>query len=188
MKTFLVKIDRKSVKPNPNAGKNKFHEFVSTECRITIEGKHDRNDFKDCILIHQATTISAREVTTDESVYFPRPFQKCEDLMDWLETLSKKYGDRFHYTLQNNYQETTLLSPQPAFLFKYKPTKVKCRYCKKTFDYTKLGEDYIDDGDDETLVENMCPECGEGYCCELEFERIETLLLKKLKLPKLVIK
>ena len=52
----------------------------------------------------------------------------------------------------------------------YLSTEVTCRFCKESFDYTELGDEYIDWGDDESCIYNICPKCGKADCCELKYE------------------
>ena len=60
--------------------------------------------------------------------------------------------------------------PEPNWLYEYVPTSVQCKYCKTEFPHTELQEDYLDDEEGGCILKNICPECGESFCCEIEFE------------------
>ena len=52
----------------------------------------------------------------------------------------------------------------------YLSTEVTCKFCKEAFDYTELETDYIESGEDESYIDNICPKCGKVDCCELKYE------------------
>lgn len=60
--------------------------------------------------------------------------------------------------------------PGPLEYSHYLPTKVTCKFCNNSFDFTELESDYIDFGEDESCIDNICPKCGEVNCCELKYE------------------
>jgi hypothetical protein len=71
------------------------------------------------------------------------------------------------------------LSPQPDFLYAYVETELVCRHCGHKFPHPQLSEDWDDWYDDETgqgdscHIENICPKCGCGSCCQVEFEKFD---------------
>ena len=54
----------------------------------------------------------------------------------------------------------------------YEDMNVKCRYCKESFDHTKLTTEVSrnEEGSEYNLYE-VCPKCSKPYCCEIEYER-----------------
>lgn len=70
--------------------------------------------------------------------------------------------------------QTIYHAPISTYSFSYEKTNVECDYCKAVFDFSELSDTWGDDYDGgEYFVENICPKCKEGQCCEIEFEKIE---------------
>ena len=61
----------------------------------------------------------------------------------------------------------------PEFLYEYKKKKVRCEMCEEKFDHSELESDYGSDGEWEFSIENICPKCGIGNCCDIKYETIE---------------
>lgn len=66
--------------------------------------------------------------------------------------------------------------PPSEYLFDYIPTPIKCYFCKKEFYHNELTYDY------NSNVENICPCCGMGYCCDVEFENLTDDLIENKKM------
>ncbi len=60
-------------------------------------------------------------------------------------------------------------SPGPRILFGYSNKRITCCHCGAKFNHTRLWED--EDG-----AEDICPECGEANCAEVEYEKLTDAL------------
>lgn len=186
MSPTLIKINRKSIKCNPNAGDTKIQEYISTDCEVVIRGKHDPLDFKDFVLFRSSFDISKKVNQSHTYRLLKRLKDDSLDLGKLLNNLADKYPRTLTYHLKNNYQEFDLIHPAPLYLYEYQKTKVQCKECKKKFPYDQLKDESYDDDDYCTYVKNICPKCGEPDCCKIEFESIETVILKEAGVLKLV--
>ena len=74
------------------------------------------------------------------------------------------------------------MTPDPNYLFEREYCEVTCMHCNTKFSHKDLEEhkewDYEEDGC--YWVDNVCPNCKEADCCELEYEQFdqETGLVK----------
>ena len=74
------------------------------------------------------------------------------------------------------------MTPEPSFLFTYESLEVECGGCHARFDFSSLGSDSMDTGDDDVYSDTVCPECGLFECLD-GIMKIETIkqALKRLK-------
>lgn len=63
------------------------------------------------------------------------------------------------------------IQPAPNWIYEFEPTIVKCIHCEASFPHTAMGDDAIGD----SVVFGICPNCGEAECCEIEYEKIESI-------------
>ncbi len=70
-----------------------------------------------------------------------------------------------------------LMTPEPAFLYEFKPTEVVCKECGWKSDIYELKSDYTYCGEEEVYSNSICPKCGEWDCVEggTHFETIPEL-------------
>lgn len=78
-------------------------------------------------------------------------------------------------------EEISLMRPVPTWSYSYVPTEVQCRECGAKFPHTELDED---DFGGDNLIKHICPKCGEGDCCDIEYEKIDDAL-KQFTPPRL---
>lgn len=184
---FLIKIDPKSIKKNPDAGQTSLNEYISSECYITITGDHESLENDDVRMVYKSGNVSAKNKYTETTRYITA--MRSKELELYLDSLVEKHGKNVNYTVQNHFQELNFIVPSPPYLFKYKDKKVKCSHCKSTFSYKNLIDesDYDYDGN-FCGIRNGCPSCREPDCCEIEFESIKGKVLSELGLPALVVK
>lgn len=102
------------------------------------------------------TTIRANPRAGSTTYYLPGQPVKTED----------EKGTRIEHPVQILHS----LTPAPKYLYDYVPTTVECIWCHATFPHTELYEDEICD---DCLVENICPECKVGDCCEIKMEKFD---------------
>jgi len=159
---YKIKIDPKTVKPNPDYLKTKYfglkreYEFTSKVKPITLI------DGKDCFITSwfEGTEYNGILIhgITEEQI-------KKEISVNTSFKLSIKQGHDRQYIDDRTH------------IFEYKNKKVKCDCCGENFDYyLLLDSDPDNSGYDEYY--NGCPVCYENMCCEIEFETIEEYLKK----------
>jgi hypothetical protein len=187
MKTYLVRIDRKSIKANKDAGQTSVNELISTEVHIKMKGSHESLEkFNNRIkMLGMFTSISSKENIIEAADYLL--CGQSDEVGEILERLGKKYKKQLSYQLQNHYQQIDFLTPIAPYDYEYRKTKVQCRHCKAKFTHDKL-RDYDDWDDDGYYIGRsmVCPECDREDVCKLEFEDFERIMLSKAGLPKLV--
>lgn len=130
MTKYLVKIDRNSIKKNPNAGS------------------------KDWLVPGRIETSWHIEMGEDEK-------------------------PKVVVTQHRNIQRVYSIFPEPADLFKYIPTQVKCKNCGKKSIHDELESDCLFDGENEIYIENICPHCSHPNCCELEYEEMNERIIPR---------
>ncbi len=183
-----IKINRKSVKKNPNAGQSVHHlpgrititqVMITGECtdggavyrkRTYIGSKlsPDKQQLVDGHLVGEET----RTIEYNNAGQFPPPPPP-----DWKDSIS----------VNTSIQEIHSLTPQPNWLYEYEDAEVECSICRSEFPWEKLESDYGWDADDEIYSNSVCPECGAWECCEIEFEKLsdkELEAIAKLNKPK----
>lgn len=189
-KTYLVKIDRKSIVENPRALETQEMNYISTTGYITISVKHqsleEENDRIKMISKSSSVSKDSKLVETTQYIVGGLDFNQMHELSD---SLRKRFGRHFTFRIENQFEEINLMpGSNPPFLYKYKPTLVKCNYCAARFDHTLLKQDGDEDSDGNYYSSSaICPQCGEWECCSVEYEDIGGVILSKMKLPSLVV-
>lgn len=56
--------------------------------------------------------------------------------------------------------------PAPDWLYEFEETEVECKKCHEKFSFRRL----LDGEDCEENNFEVCPFCGEDYCCDVTFE------------------
>lgn len=172
MKTVIVKIDRSTIRKNPNAGRTEtmiseglqfFFVFVGTK-----EPKWIKKDgvyvtgvnYQGSDLVNQIMTIEG-EIVNNELI----------------EKIKKNHFEKGKFlpgttiTVKNNLR-TLHHMPGPQYLFEYEKTYLKCKNCKKDIEVQDIDVDYIFDGEGEVKVES-CPVCNAENCFDnYEFEHL----------------
>jgi hypothetical protein len=174
MKTYLIKIDKNSIKSNPNAGCTRYHVLSHSYGVLTIDG---------FIPITTATALEKEfdaKLTIAElainNYYKDATFNIIHngDPNDLLK-LCAKYAikpENVKIDITNTFDEINTLTPEGSHFFNYKNTKVKCIFCKSKFSYLEL-EDSLDY---DHPVTNICPKCKEPFCCDIEYEKLKDVL------------
>jgi hypothetical protein len=182
---FLVKIDRASVRDNPNAGRTHYMEHVGQTAHMIFPwpDKELPDNFKPF-----ARLIEARQ---DRLSLTFKPGEKAQEVRSFILTAIMESipenlqqladanfipRDYFQVTVNNHIQEYHSMVPEPAQFFEYEKTSVECCNCHAKFPYTDLKTDSIPDYGceyaDEYYSDRVCPKCNEFDCCELDFERL----------------
>lgn len=189
-RSYLIKIDRKTIRENPKAGDMQDHAYISTTGYISIMVKHESLEKEDdrIRMISRSSSITKDEKFVEKVDYIVggMDFVGMQELADKLR---KRFGKHFTFTFENHFQEINLMPGSYApFLYEYKKTLVKCMYCDSRFDHTLLKSDGDEDGDGNYYSSDaICPKCGEWECCTVEYEDIGGIILSKMGLPSLVV-
>lgn len=182
MKTYLIKIDRKSIKKNPNAGMRDY--FVHTRNDISFEintfHKNMENKKNPKIKAIYATFDNRVDKNKFESAHYKMYENDLNVAQKFLNRLSKKYGKYFICTISSEFEEIHSMTPEPEYLFEYHKSNIKCCHCGAEFDYNDLHKG-IDEDYDEGYLENMCPKCNGPDCCNIVFEKIDDAMKRNKK-------
>ena len=154
---FLIKIDRRTVKKNPNAGSTVSYIRGAKSAEFVYKGKGLHNyliEDKNCIVteIDYVKNILRGIITepvTQKLIIRISLDDKCNISME---------------------QETTRIDhlPEPDHFYKYRKTKVQCDECKGWFDHNTLqSDDFMD-----CYSDRICPLCREWDCCQLKYESL----------------
>jgi len=146
---MLVKIDRTTIKKNPNAGKTTYILPIGPEECFKTEYYGDR--VKEYVVYSKS-----------ERLILDRP---------------RREGDLQSGSISCRYSQPTqvihTLSPEPAYFYKYENPTIECEYCKSQFKHTELQSDEYSFCEDYGYSDCVCPKCKEWNCCKLEYENIE---------------
>lgn len=188
MKTFKIKIDKKSIKKNPKAGETSDIALIHSEVQITIKG--DEKEFehiakKQKVDVYK-TSFSVQTIKPYiQSVYFAAG--DLQSIGRLVEESDQKYKGNLSYSITNSFQEVRYLTPIPSHTFKYLKTKVQCQHCKAKFTHDKLYDvDNYDYEENYVGKSNVCPKCHLANACILEFEDFNDVLLQKAKVPRFI--
>jgi len=167
---YLIKIDRKSIKKNPNA--DRTETVVPTNKEIIFEGRKKIPSYlidgENCCILNwthgvNGSLLHYRGVLINEEL-----INKILNDPDIRITESEQHFVTVHHFPEENY------------FYKYKSIQVQCKYCKRKFMSSKLkfyeeescGCDYgwyncTDEG---------CPHCRAWFCCQVEYENINEVI------------
>jgi hypothetical protein len=189
MSTYVVKINRKSIKKNPNAGATRRLAEGPVSTTITISGAHESLESDDVKMIQRSSSCVKGGSADIKTTYAVAGMSfKAQD--KFLKSVLKKFGAAASYVIENNCHVVDTWHPEPAYLFKYAPLRVRCAHCDASFSYKKLRDE--DDYDDDEVSyrgrSNICPVCHRDDACELAFEDIGDVLLSIHGIPKTIVR
>lgn len=164
--TFKIPIDQASVKRNPPAvimpGATSYH-FTCTTLPAVMRGEsgvhitayaldkeHGHTDIEGTM--HKQMAELLWHEHNQDATFFAR-HGLCIEMR--TEVIDVQCG------------------PQPKWSYNYTPTEVQCDSCDAKFMHTKLESREEWRGPALYWLERVCPECGEAYCCELEWEKLK---------------
>jgi len=182
---YLIRINKKSIKRNPDAGRTnktvqgKSHVYIT---QLVVQ------DIEQTILKGKNTPTTpptSREFVLQDLVDGRVTSYKILSTERDIDMALKPYGGRHECLRQlwdgkidvwqldkreeKDTQNIAWLTPAPDFLCKYVPTKVECYKCGATFTHTDLQADASFEG---SCTSTKCPKCGVWDCCELEYEKL----------------
>lgn len=82
-----------------------------------------------------------------------------------------KDGNKTGYSREM--QTVYSMFPEPRYLYKYQDTLVSCYSCGALFDYGKLEDAHDSFNGEDYWNDEVCPECDQWDCCEIEYEEPE---------------
>jgi len=165
---YLILIDKKSIKRNPNAGSQVTKMFGAREIDFECDKLPDiLIDEKNCFI--STYKVSNKGVKSDITGYLDN-----DDLIEELLT-NKRYKDcNITINVHNNI-ETINHFPIPKYSFKYTPLKVKCNECGHEFMSNEFLSMSNDDDDEYRSTVTGCPKCNEYDCCDVRYQNIKEI-------------
>lgn len=162
----LIKIDRSTVRSNPNAGRQDYWELASQIVTFTFPWSSPELPR----VFEKSAKLTTITPTGEEWILTAIIRDTLENFGHLLRVLGVE-ENRIHYDIQNNYREGHSLVPEPAHFFAYIPTEVSCGDCGSSFPHTELKSRVEDTWDGEEIYScRVCPKCAALDCCDLEFE------------------
>lgn len=155
---MLVRINRQTLRRNPNAGNTTSVLPGIAHSELTFTDEHGRYEFtnagddwycRSCVTTGPLRFQPGEVVATDTLIADP---------------------SKVRVTTHGNNQ-IIHHQPEPDWLYEYEPTPVTCNNCGETFDATELTSDCAWTGDDEICSFEVCPKCDAWECCEVEYEQ-----------------
>lgn len=185
MEAALIRIDRNTIKRNPNAGStqtlipgNATFKFTFDvpfyETEIDFDNLNNTkglpyDEFKlgvNCNLV---------SVSVDNDIATLVIAATSNELPDLVSNGFRPKG----VSLSMDRNVTVCdHSPEPDYFYEYEPAMIECMHCGHEFNHNELSSDSFLVGDDfdEIFVQDICPNCNAGDCCEYEYEKIEDVL------------
>jgi len=153
----IIKIDRSTIKKNPNAGNTQTVVYGNAEVSFTIRGELPDH------LVDGGNVIITEWSKNDCSGFLFNP----NDI-----GLLKKI-DGISYKINKNSQLIYHL-PEPEYLFSYEDTQIPCNDCGNKVSIREIIEDENDDED----VYTICPHCKEIDTFHFKYESIYDIVKK----------
>ena len=159
---YLIKIDKDSIRKNPNAGQTMtITEGPQRPIMFIYQGGPvpEFFDNEDVRIYSNTVRVNSRVVEITGYLY-------NHNMLNELIEATK--GGTLQYSINENSQ-TLYHNPLPEYYFDYIPTQIICSNCKESFDYSELLSDSID----ENYSNEICPKCNYWGCCEIEYEKLK---------------
>jgi len=177
----LIKIDRKSIKKNPNAGKQHYQEMIGQNITLYVSWADftiNHEDLEKRLKKDIGDTVRLTRFSTSERSGNSAEFIMIDEPTDTVLEQLKKDGFNSTVSIHNNWQDIHSLFPEPDYNYKHKRTRIKCNACEKTFYHDMLRSDSsgCECCETDDYSDSVCPKCGVWDCCEIEYERIEDVV------------
>lgn len=150
---MLVKIDRSTIRKNPNAGNTVYYRNIGPAEYYKTTVERIENQWV-------KTDYSGRE-ENGEIVYNINRIQSYGCKNNPFDFLGVKEWSH------QPYERIYSLYPEPEYLFSYENPLIKCEYCEAEFPISELVNDFCDYGG---YNDRVCPKCSVWDCCEIEYE------------------
>jgi predicted RNA-binding Zn-ribbon protein involved in translation (DUF1610 family) len=163
MDKYLVKINKDSIKENPNAGSTTTR--INMGQTISFKAETLPDDFidgKNCAIFEWEENDGVKTNIVGE-IFDPMLLDKCvNERCKGISINIKSKNTSFNH------------APIPAYSFDYENTKIKCNECGEEIMTDDLKSEESSDG--EYYSDRICPKCGMFDCCDLEYEKIGDVL------------
>ncbi len=162
MKTIIVKIDRSTIRKNPDAGNTQSHILREIIYLFNFLGSKKPRWMKekDGVFLESGEQISGKSISAGTGLILKGRITNEELFRKLLHLIEKKdykkIGGELTLSAEHKY-DTINHAPSPEYLYDYEKTFIKCSNCKKEIEVNHVVVDYIDD---EVCVE-ICPKCHE---------------------------
>lgn len=160
----MIPIDRKSIRKNPNYGREYYIIYGPTILEVDFHSKLPISPEEDfgvgaTIIYFSGAEQSGTLLLNDLSKF--KDLQKLVNILRWENKTESKvvYG----------------LGDEPKYLFDYHDFVVSCDSCGYSFNWRQLKSDSVGDIYSNTI----CPKCDTWDCCDLVFEKFTASLVEK---------
>ena len=167
MKIFIP-IKLSSIKKNKNAGQTQTHIYMGSD--INFEAKGEVSEFlkdrENCLI--QEKYYENGKMVSYEGILLDR----CVLGILRDNKVAFSYKENIKLNVINH-------MPIRAYNFKYEIVDVICKECGHIFKSNCFVE--LDNDLDEYFesTQTGCPKCGAFDCCEIEYEKIDDVLIRK---------
>lgn len=191
---MLIKIDRNSIKLNPNPPLYVFNsgERTSWTFKVAVLNYSYEQIEKDLSLqefnshiIRYNMKFEFNEFCSFECEGVSESYKDAQNLYKHLsnEHKFKVFDFNFNIKIDRKMQFTESLFNQ-KWLYKYEKTILTCQHCSHEMQYYDLLQDkisYFDEFGEEIYYTDVCPKCHTNNCCVYEFENINFIEKELLK-------
>jgi hypothetical protein len=155
----LVKIDRRTIKENPNAGRTDYHISGPTEITVTYNGEMPEKWSK-LFMVTEKSIDSGQIVTvwTGVGLVTPNDIKKLQ-----------RDNNTINVNTRRDYQTVYSRTPEPDYLYKYTNPFITCSRCLKYVRFKSIIQEYIED----LGHFDECPYCHENNTFDYQLEKIE---------------
>ena len=179
---MLLRIDLKTLKKNPHAGQDKFIRPIRAPegtASVNFAG-YKSFDLDAQYSFGSMTSLAHSQIgfehrTTVEFYLYPVNDESIAALKQWAKGIN--VGANVSYKLFQETETINLMRREPDYLWTRENPKIQCRFCKKTFLYSKLQT--VDD--DDYYCDRVCPKCERWDCIYVDYESLEEALERQAK-------
>jgi hypothetical protein len=140
----IIKIDKSTIKRNPNAGSTQTIIKGPTEAMFKIEGSHiPKWIYKEPFII----TEEERELVASKSKSKSAIIKRISGVINGPITSDQLGNWKNHnLTININFNHQVIDHfPEPDYFFNYKETYLKCKHCKNKVEIDEIETDWIND-------------------------------------------
>lgn len=160
MRQYLIPIDRRTIRRNPNAGATQSWLQGETMHEVLID-RYVPQSLLPKGVVMQSGQCGAHEFTRVVS----RDSEALNTLLEYLNAIQCPYEFENKTPVQGYTHP-----PIPEFSFKYAAKQITCSECNAQFDHSELLSDTH--GPDDYYTDTMCPKCGCWDACDLHYEEL----------------
>lgn len=179
---YLIKINPKSVRRNPNAFRTETTFPTISRMNLSFYAPANSASMLNGKIV---APMPYPEFVLGENILI----EEAECSSDFCSIKCVAIGSKLFELLESGKQfegvqieaiqdyETVRHAPDPEFFYSYQKTKVKCEVCENTFNHNKLTSDEDELGH---YIQDICPVCFTPNCCNIEYEKFNKLDYERL--------